>query len=102
VYVYDITMAKAKAGSKNYAKATVWIKNDSGGDVSGATVTGSWSGLVTGTSSGATGADGKVTLSSPKTTKSGAITFCVSNVVASGYTYDPSMNIETCDSITVP
>ena len=101
-FVNDITMSKLKVGTKNQAKATVWIKNDSGANVSGATVTGNWTGIVTGTSSGATGADGKVILSSPTTKKSGTITFCVTNVVASGYTYDPALNVMTCNSIAVP
>jgi len=102
VYVYDIAMAKAKAGSKNYAKATVWIKNNSGANVSGATVTGQWSGIVSGTSSGTTGTGGTVILTSAKTTAAGTITFCVTNVVASGYTYDPALNVKTCNSIAVP
>ena len=102
MFVNDITMAKYKSGTKNYAKATVWIKNVSGGNVSGATVTGQWSGFVSGTSSGTTGTDGKVTLTSPKKAGSGTITFCVTNVVASGYTYDPALNVMTCNSIAVP
>ncbi len=102
MFVNDIAMAKYKSGTKNYAKATVWIKNDSGGNVSGATVSGQWSGFVSGTSSGTTGTDGKVILTSPKKAGSGTITFCVTNVVKSGYTYDPAMNVETCNSIAVP
>jgi hypothetical protein len=95
-------MSSGSSGTNYYAKATVWIKNDSGASVSGATVTGAWSGAVSGTSSGTTGADGKVTLQSPTKKNGGTFNFCVTNVVASGYTYDPSMNIETCASITAP
>jgi protein phosphatase methylesterase 1 len=102
VYVYDIAMSSVKSGTSYYAKATVWIKNDSGGNVSGATVTGQWSGAVSGTSSGTTGTDGKVILQSPSKKNGGTFTFCVTNVVASGYTYDSAMNVETCDSITAP
>jgi len=102
VYVYDITMSSGKSGTNYYAKATVWIKNESGANVSGATVTGQWSGAVSGPSSGATGADGKVILQSPNKKNGGTFNFCVTSVVASGYTYDPAMNVETCDSITAP
>jgi hypothetical protein len=102
VFVNDIAMSWIKSGTKYYAKATVWIKNDTGGDVSGATVTGAWTGAVSGNSSGTTGTDGKVTLQSPGTKTGGVFNFCVTNVVASGYIYDSSMNLETCDTITAP
>jgi len=32
----------------------------------------------------------------------GAFTFCVTNVTATGYTYDATQNTETCDSVVVP
>jgi len=102
VYVNSITMSSGRSGSNYYARATVWIKNSSGANISGATVTGQWSGAVSGASSGATGADGKVILQSPNKKNGGTFNFCVTNVVATGYTYDSAMNIETCDSITAP
>lgn len=37
-----------------------------------------------------------------KTSLHGTFTFCVSDVTKAGYTYDPSQNVETCDSIVVP
>jgi formylglycine-generating enzyme required for sulfatase activity len=33
---------------------------------------------------------------------SGTYELCVTNVTAPGYVYDPSMNLETCDTITLP
>lgn len=102
VFVNDIAMSWRSSGKNYFGLATVWIKNDSGSDVSGATVTGEWSGSVSGTSSDTTGLDGKVTLQSSKNKNGGTFTFCVTDVVASGYIYDSSMNIETCDTITAP
>jgi hypothetical protein len=32
----------------------------------------------------------------------GSFTFCVTNITASGYTYDATQNSETCDSVVVP
>ena len=95
-------MSYSKTGRNYRGVATVWIKNDSGGSVEGATVYGEWSGAVNGTSYGDTGLDGKVTLSSSRKKDGGTFNFCVTNVVASGYTYDDSLNNETCDSITAP
>lgn len=102
MFVNDIAMGKGATGRNRYATATVWIKDINTLDIEGATVYGTWSGLVSGSSNGVTGADGKVTLKSPTTKSSGTITFTVTDVVKSGYTYDPSLNVETIDSIAVP
>lgn len=101
VYVNDIEMGYKKAGKNYFGLATVWIKNDTGLDVEGATVYGTWSGAVSDAASGVTGPDGQVTLQSPKNS-GGTFTFTVTDVVASGYTYNEALNVETSDSITVP
>lgn len=95
-------MSSGKAGKNYYALATVWIIDDVEADVEGATVYGQWSGTVSGTASGVTGADGKVTLRPPKKKNGGTFTFTVTDVVLSGYIYRPDDNVETEDSITVP
>jgi glucosylceramidase len=99
MYVNDISMG---SGGSYYATATVWIKSASGANVSNATVSGNWTGAVSGTSSGTTGVDGKVTLQSPTKKRGGTFTFTVSNVAASGYRYNSALNIKTANSITVP
>ncbi|MCK5055324.1 MAG: metallophosphoesterase [Candidatus Aminicenantes bacterium] len=101
IYVYDITMSYTVGGVNYYGKATVWIKNSSGADMEGATVYGTWSGSVNGTSEGVTLQDGKITLTSPKNKGGGTFTFTVTNVVKSGYTYNPALNVETSDTITI-
>ena len=102
IYVYDISMSAKQAGPNTSAIATVWIKDSSGNDVANATVNGDWTGLVTGSSSGITDSSGKVSLESGKSKSSGTFTFCVTGASASGYTYDSSLNNETCDSISAP
>jgi len=100
VYVNDIAMSLKQAGPNNAGKAAVWIKNDSGGDVVGATVYGEWTGLVNENEVETTGEGGIANFESSKIKKSGTFNFCVTDVVASGYTYDSGLNVETCDSIT--
>jgi hypothetical protein len=95
-------MSSGSAGPNYWGIATVWIKDDTGANISGATVYGDWSGAVNESVSGVTGADGKVTLQSSKKRNGGTFTFTVTDVVASGYTYDPGMNVETSDSISAP
>lgn len=99
IYVSGITMSVAFKGINVNATAKVTIIDEDGSPVSNATVTGQWSGLVSGTASGITSADGSVSFMSPTSKKSGIFTFTVTNVSASGYTY-PDQIIETWDSIS--
>ena len=50
---------------------------------------------------GTTDANGKTRVS-VVTSLHGTFTFCVTDVTKTGYTYDPTQNVETCDSIIVP
>jgi GH35 family endo-1,4-beta-xylanase len=102
MYVNDITMTPGNNGPNYYVDATVWIKDANGVDVAGATVYGDWSGCVTGSSSGDTGSDGKVTLQSSKKRNGGLFEFCLTDVTATDYSYKPSLNNETCDQIQAP
>lgn len=102
IRVASITMGKGLSKTKTYATATVNITDTSNNAISGATVDGSWSDLVSGTSTGVTDASGNVTLTSPTSSKSGTITFTVTNAQKDGCTYDATKNIVTSASITVP
>jgi hypothetical protein len=102
IYIYDITMGFRKSGQNYYGQATVWIKSADGTNISGAVVSGDWSGVVSGSSMGNTGSDGKVMLESPEKKFGGTFTFTVTNVVKTDYTYNPSLNVETSDTITAP
>jgi hypothetical protein len=84
-----------------FGQATVWIKDDWGVDIAGALVMGDWSGAVSETAMGTTGGDGKIFFESPRN-GGGTYTFTVTGVSKSGYVYNPTLNVETSDSITVP
>jgi PKD repeat protein len=101
IYVADIALSlKTGAAGNTTATAKVTIKNASGAVVAGASVTGNWSGLTSGTSTATTGNKGVATLTSTRTKKHGTFTFTVTSVSASGYIYNPARNVETSDSIT--
>ncbi|MBX3278173.1 MAG: PKD domain-containing protein [Acidobacteria bacterium] len=99
IFVGAINMSLAVSAGGNTAQAEVIIVDASGAVRPGATVTGSWSGLTTGAVTGTTNSQGRVVLSSKKSNKKGNFTFTVTNVSASGYTYDASRNVRTGNSI---
>jgi hypothetical protein len=101
MYVNDIAMGYYKTGPNYIAQATVWIKDTLGANVVGATVYGTWSGDVNGPAQGDTGPDGKITLDSPPKKGGGTYIFTVTDVVKTGETYNPALNVETSDSITI-
>jgi C1A family cysteine protease/PKD repeat protein len=102
VYVSDIVMSKSQVKGGNTATAVVTINDVKGKPVSGATVTGNWTGVITGTASLKTGSDGKATFVSKKIIKKGMATFAVTGVSLSGYTYNSGLNAGTSDSVTLP
>jgi hypothetical protein len=104
MHVEDIVMSSSLKGARWNAVAAVLIHDDQNPSqlVSGATVTGNWSGIVSGTGSATTDANGIATLKSPKTKNSGDITFTVTGVVKDGWTYDQSANKVNSGSISNP
>jgi hypothetical protein len=102
MHVGNIAMSSQKQGPFYKALATVTILDEGDVPVEGATVHGAFSGASADSVSGATGPDGTVTMSSSKVRDGGAWEFCVTDVVKDGWTYDPDVNVETCDSIIVP
>ncbi len=99
IYVKDITQTISKAG-KNYsstAKVTIWDTDSL--PVANATVYITWSGVVEGSTSGTTLADGTVTFKSAKVKDTtGPFTITVTNVTHATRTYDPGLNVETSDT----
>ncbi len=101
MHVGRIDMAVVPNGGPWYhAEATVTVVDVGGAPVSGATVTGSFSGDSSGSASGVTDASGQVTLPSPQAKRGANWTWCVEDVSRGGYTYAPGANLETCDSTT--
>jgi PKD repeat protein len=82
------------------ATAVVSVRDANGNALPGATVSGSWSGVVTGSASGISGSNGSASLNSAQTRNSGTFTFTVTGITLSGYSYTPAANGETSDSIT--
>jgi hypothetical protein len=99
--VADIAMSLklAKNGSAQ-ASAAVKVLDSKGLPVSGAAVSGTWSGLVSRSGTATTDSSGVARFSSPTTRNTGgSFVFSVNSVSGSGYSYDPSLNAETSDSI---
>ncbi len=100
IFVNSITMTASSSTTAVSAAAAVTIKDRNGNPIPGATVTGTWSGIVQGTSSGTTNSSGVASLSSPQSSASGTFTFTVTGVSAPGYTYNAQLNVKSSASIT--
>jgi PKD repeat protein len=101
IYASAIDMTLVAANRvQGYAQAKVTVKDAAGNLIPNATVSGSWSGIVTGTASGVTGSTGVATLNSANTKTSGTMKFTVTGITASGYTYDATLNTMSTNSIT--
>ncbi len=96
MHVADISVSRLLSGRKYYAVADILILDDGGSPVSGASVTASYTGDISGTITGTTGSDGIATLQTSK--KSYATTdycFEVTNVTETTLSYDAGANLVT-------
>lgn len=102
VHVESIGMSFVNApGPWFYTRATVEIRDDVGALVEGATVTGDFSGAITETGvSGVTGSDGKTAITSTEKSRSGTVTFTVTDVTGNAVSYDPNANVQTSATIS--
>lgn len=100
IHVADLTGVKTVTKSKWTAKVTVKVVDQDGMIVSGAVVNGAWSAGATGTGTCTTGTTGTCTITSPsmKLTVS-SVTFSVTGLSLSGYTYEPAANVTTVITI---
>jgi PKD repeat protein len=94
-----VTLKTSKSGHAE-AIADVLVKDGSNNPVGGATVTGTWSGVVSGSASGVTNTSGVTSMKSPRTKTKGTFTFTVTGVAREGYLYTPTSNFESTDSAT--
>ncbi len=101
--VANIAMSLRNSWGSTEATAAVSVRDGSGNPVSGATVSGSWSGAVSGSASLVTNASGTAAFRSARIRASTGsnFTFTVTGIALTGHTYDPARNAETSDSITV-
>jgi hypothetical protein len=96
VHVQSITMSWVASGNKYKSRAVVKIVNASGAAVSGATVTGNFTGSINNSGlSGVSNSNGDATITSTSSIRSGTVTFTVTNVTGSNMTYDSAANVLT-------
>jgi len=99
--VQSIIMSVIQQPSGDIARATVNVTDTAGNPISGATVTGSFTGTVSGSATAITDANGNAVLSSRRSKKNGTVTFTVTGVTKSGATYDAAQNLQTSASTTL-
>ena len=102
VHVATIDMGFASKGPNVNGTASIQIVDENGVGVPGAIVAADWSGDVAGSVSDVTDGQGFVALSSPTKRNGGLFIVTVTDVSATGFVYNPSLNVETSDSITAP
>ncbi len=99
IRVEKIGMSLSVKRNGTRATANVTITDVNGKKIGGATVNGSWSGVVSGTASATTSSRGIAKLVSPSTRSRGTFTFTVTGVTLSGSTYDATKNKQSSASI---
>jgi pseudolysin/vibriolysin len=98
MFVDDITQTAIRTGRNYKSSAVVTIKDTDGYFVANATVYITWSGVVSGSTSGTTGAGGTVTFTSARVKSTGPFTITVTNVTHASQPYNSSLNNETSDT----
>jgi len=100
--VAGIDMSLRSFWGRTEAVAVVTARDSNGNLVAGATVMGTWSGVVSGSASVVTNSAGQASVVSPRlsVTTGSVFTFTVTGIALPGYSYDPAGNVETSDSIT--
>jgi PKD repeat protein len=82
-------VSAVKVNGVRASRATVTVTDTLGRRVPGATVTGTWSGVVSATVTAKTDAYGRIVVTSPTASKSGSIRYTVTNVVMpNGWAWD--------------
>jgi PKD repeat protein len=100
ILVDDIAMGlNVQKNGMARATAAVMVRDGNNNVVPGATVTGTWSGIVSASGSALSSSTGAASFTSPQTRAKGTFVFTVTGVTLSGYTYN-SLNSVTSDSIT--
>ncbi|HEX4856448.1 MAG TPA: PKD domain-containing protein [Limnobacter sp.] len=100
MYVASIQVTGVTQKTQRYANATVTIRDDKGNLVPGVNLSGSWSGVVSGSFTGTTGTNGQFTFKSPTSKNRGTFTFTVNSASKSGFVYNPNLNVMTSNSVT--
>jgi Zn-dependent metalloprotease len=98
IFVSDITQTIIKIGNKYYSVEVITIMDTCNAPVANASVTNAWDGVVSGSSSGITGANGTVTLTSPQVGSIGPFINIAEIVTHPTLTYNSALNKENSDT----
>jgi hypothetical protein len=100
LHVASIVLSTVNVGGgQKLGRAEVTILDDQGGVVSGAQVSGTFSGDYNETGAAGTDASGVAAVDTATAKKGGiSFTFCVDAVTHSALGYDAGSNVETCDT----
>ncbi len=99
VHVESIEIDLLPGRSGDVPTATVVLAALDGDSCVGATVTGTWSGIVSGDVTGTADADGTVLLSAKKTKKTGTITLTITGISLPGYVFDTQLGVPTASIV---
>jgi serine protease len=99
VHVSAMTATKSVKGNKWNATITITVRDQNNATVSGVTVSGSWSGAKTGTATCTTGTNGTCSVTASNMSGS-SVTFTVTNLEKSGYTYNATANVISSLTVT--
>jgi hypothetical protein len=105
MHVGDLSGIGVKSGSSNWqARVTIHVVDNTGNDVSGATVSGAWSNGYTGSASCTTGTTGTCTVktSNLRNSRVSSVTFTVNNLKHATLTYNSGANAQTSVVVTKP
>ncbi|MGF1681270.1 family 16 glycosylhydrolase [Photobacterium minamisatsumaniensis] len=102
IQVHSLSMSLNNKSTQ--ANATVHITNNNGEIVEGVTVLGAWSGLVNdGDQEKITDLNGDALFYSRRSrAASGSYQFCITDLLKSGYTWQPDNGETVCSSISIP
>ncbi len=93
MHVGDLDGSKAPSKKNWKATVTIYVHDANDNPLANATVSGSWSGGYTGTAAATTDSSGKCSVTTGNMSNSKAsVTFKVTNMTCSGYTYESSTN----------
>jgi hypothetical protein len=100
LHVQGVMMSRRIDGNQSQVTARVRIVDQLGNKISGATISGAWTGLDNGSVTLSTHAGGQVAFISNVVTGSGAVSFQVTNVSLPGAVYESGQNVESGDQIS--
>lgn len=101
MHIEDIALSlRVHKNGQAEAVASVTVRDANGNAVPGATVSGTWSGVVNSSTSAMTGSSGVATMKTQRTRAQGSFTFTVTAISLAGYQYVPASNKESTATVS--